>query len=211
MKKIIMVILLLSALFASHYQARAQDQEIQQLILDIEKLAKFKEILQNLYNGYKILESGYNKVKDITSGNYTLHEVFLDGLYLVSPEIKKYKRVADILQDQVQLIASYKQAFGLFKSSNVFNSDELAYMGRVYNGLLDKSSDNMDALLMVITDSKLRMGDDERMQRIDRIYTDMEEMLSFLRHFNSSTHVLAYQRVKEAAELNSVQTLTQAK
>jgi hypothetical protein len=111
----------------------------------------------------------------------------------------------------VQLIASYKQAFGLFKSSNVFNSDELAYMGRVYSGLLDKSSDNMDALLMVITDSKLRMGDDERMQRIDRIYTDMEEMLSFLRHFNSSTQVLAFQRVKEAAELNSVQTLTQGK
>jgi len=211
MKKIILLLGFTTGLCFASYRADAQVQEIQQLLLDIEKLSKFKAILQQLYDGYKILENGYNKVKDITSGNYSLHEVFLDGLYLVSPEIKKYKRVADIINDQVRLIASYKQAFNLFKSSDVFNGDELAYLGRVYQGLLDKSGDNMDALLMVITDSKLRMSDDERIQRIDHIYRDMEDMLAFLHQFNASTQVLAFQRVKEGAELNTVKLLTQDK
>jgi len=211
MKRYLFTILLSCCLFIQTLPAHAQDQEAIQLVLDIEKLAKFKQILQQLYDGYKILETGYNKVKDITSGNYSLHQVFLDGLYLVSPGIKKYQRVADIIEDQGRLVAGYKNAFSLFKSCNVFSQEELSYMGKVYGGLLEKSADNLDALLMVITDSKLRMSDDERLQRIDHIYKDMEDMLSFLRQFNGSTQILAFQRVKETAELNSMQTITSGK
>lgn len=211
MKRLLFVTLFVASLCTQSLAVHSQDQEAMQLILDIEKLAKFKQILQQLYDGYKILETGYNKVKDITSGNYSLHEVFLDGLYLVSPGVKKYQRIVDIIQDQGRLVSGYKNAFALFKSCNVFSSDELNYMGKVYGGLLQKSADNLDALLMVITDSKLRMSDDERLQRIDHIYRDMEDMLAFLRQFNGSTQILAFQRVKESAELRSMETLSTEK
>ncbi len=188
-------------------EAKAQDQEIQQLVLDITKLTQFKAILQQLYNGYRTLEAGYNKVKDITSGNYSLHQVFLDGLYLVNPEIKRYRRVVDIIQDQVQLVSGYKKAFSQFRNSNVFSEAELDYFARVYSGLLNETVDNMDGLLMVITDSKLRMSVDERLERIDQIYKQMEDKLSFLKVFNRSNKVLAFQRVKEAAELDALKKI----
>src|SRR4051794_1427840 len=81
----------------SFLPAKAQDQDIQQLILDIQKLNQFKSILSNMEKGYAGLSTGYGVVKGIAQGNFNLHEVFLNGLYLVSPAIRQYVRVADIL------------------------------------------------------------------------------------------------------------------
>ena len=57
---------------------------------------------------------------------------------------------------------------------------------------------------MIITATKLRMSDDERMKAIDRIFYDMEGKLVFLRGFNNSTQMLAIQRARSA---NDVRTL----
>src|SRR5690242_1627765 len=82
-----------SLLFIS---SRAQSAEVEQLLLDIDKLTQFKKILQNMYDGYKVLYSGYTNIKDISQGNFSLHKNFLDALLEVSPAVKNYKRIADI-------------------------------------------------------------------------------------------------------------------
>lgn len=204
MKKMIMVISLslLGMLPASRVFAQAD--EIAQLVLNIEKLAQFKQILSDMKKGYEILEGGYNTVKDISKGNFNLHKTFLDGLMQVSPAVRNYRRVADITDCQISLVKEYKQAYELFRRDENFNTDEKAYIGRVYDNLFQQSLRNLDQLLIVITAGKTRMSDDERLQAIDRIYADMEDKLMFLRHFNNNTTVLAVQRAKER---NDAQTM----
>ena len=92
----------------------AQAQELEELALDLQKLNQLKSILNNLYKGYEILSKGYNAVKDLSEGNFSLHEVFLDGLMQVSPAVRKYKKVADIVTMQLQLVKEYKSAFSRF-------------------------------------------------------------------------------------------------
>jgi hypothetical protein len=186
---------------------RAQATEIQQLLLNVEKLAELKSILQKMYDGYKILTEGYQKVKEITSGNFNLHEVFLDGLYLVSPQVRKYHRVADILDAEVTIVKEYKATFGKIKSSGAFSSDQLGYVQGIYNNVLDGSLKNLDDLTMVLTDSQTRMSDDERLSAIDRIYANMENHLVFLRDFNKQTSVTALQSLKEKSDLQSLNNL----
>lgn len=188
----------------SSVRAKAQVQELAQLALDIEKLAQFKQILSDLKKGYEILSGGYNTIKNISEGNFNLHKVFLDGLLKVSPAVKNYKRVVDIVNYQVLLVKEYKAAYQNFKSAGMFNPDEIDYMGRVYSRLFDASLKNLDDLLTVITASKLRMNDEERLSAIDKIFLDMEDKLTFLRYFNNSTAVLSLQRAREQKEVDNM-------
>src|SRR5207344_2495641 len=113
----------------------AQAFEVQQLLLNVEKLDQLKSILDNMYKGYEIISKGYNTIRDITQGNFNLHEAFLDELMQVSPAVRKYKRIADIIQYQSQLVKEYKTAFTRFKTVHLFNETEIKYMATVYENL----------------------------------------------------------------------------
>ncbi|WP_354361162.1 TerB family tellurite resistance protein [Pedobacter sp. UYP30] len=153
--------------------------------------------------GYTVISNGYNAVKNISKGNFSLHEVFLDGMMLVNPEIKKYRRVADIISYQKDLLAEYKSAFTRFKASDNFNPKEITYLAQVYKQLFDQSLNNLDELTTIITASKLRMSDDERLQAIDRIFADTQDKLVFLRKFNKEATILNLQRKRAKADVRA--------
>jgi DNA repair ATPase RecN len=197
MKKMLFIFMLLFFGAIRPQPASAQAQEIAQLVLNIEKLSQFKQILSDLKKGYDILYKGYNTIKDISEGNFKLHKGFLDALMQVSPTVRKYHKVAGIIDKQIALIKEYKDAYARFKNEGNFSPDEIEYIGRVYSNLADLSLRNLDELTNVITADKLRMSDDERLKAIDGIYNEMEEKLSFLRSFNGNASVLSAQRAKE--------------
>jgi hypothetical protein len=198
MKKCIMIMWVI--LFSFSGQVVAQSTEIQQLLLNVEKLAQLKKILSNMKKGYQIVSTGYNTIKDISKGNFNIHQTFLDGLMQVSPAVRKHKKIAEIISHQTQLVKEYKSAFRRFDASNLFNSNEIRYMDNVYTNLFNKSLQNLEELTMVITAGKLRMSDDERINAIDRIYNDIADKLVFLRTFNKENNVLAIQRGREMVD-----------
>ena len=198
MKKWVLIIIITA--FGS--KPFGQSQEAQQLLLNWEKLTQLKKILNDMYTGYKIVHKGYTTIKDISQGNFTLHKDFLDGLLEVSPAVKNYKRIADIISYQLRIVKGYKTAFNQFKLSTYFTAEEIEYLGRVYSNLLKESLKCLDELAMVITAGKLRMSDDERLQAIDRIYITIVEQFSFLQEFNNSTAVLSFQREKDYQDID---------
>lgn len=199
---VVLVVLVVSGL-----PVRAQSTEVQQLLLNVEKLSQMKNILQDMKKGYEVVSKGYNAVKNISQGNFSLHEVFLDGLMLVSPEIKKYRRVADIIRDQKSLVSEYKAAFKSFQRSGGLNLAELDYLGRVYKQLFDQSLNSLDELVTVITAGTLRMSDEQRLKAIDRIFADTQDKLMFLRNFNQQAMLLSEQRIRQQAELEDSRSL----
>ena len=193
-------ILIIALTFSQAFDLQAQAHEAAQLVLNLEKLRQLEEILDNMYKGYKILTNGYNRVKDIAEGNYKLHHVFLDGLFAVNPSVRSYKRIPGIIQYQQTLLKEYKRAYQRFKSDPNFSHDELRYVGNVYGYLVKQSLKNIEELTMIITASKVRMSDDERLKAIDRIYFDIQDKVTFLRYFNNNTSLLALQRTREASD-----------
>ncbi len=207
MKKWLWVIVVLFSCMAGAVRVSAQEAELAQLALNIEKLAQFKQILSDLKKGYEILTGGYNVVKNISEGNFKLHQAFLDGLMEVSPAVKKYKRVGDIIDYQMRMVSEYKSAFNRFKQSGQFTDHEIGYIGKVYSNLISQSLENLDDLSVVITSGKLRMSDEERLAAIDDIYKEVADKLGFLRAFNNKTQVLALQRAKESKEVKVMKGL----
>lgn len=202
-KLLILLLLAITAPARSH----AQTQEVTQLILNLEKLRQLRKTLQELKKGYDILFEGYTKIRDISQGNFKLHQAFLDGLLQVSPAVKNYQRIKDIVQMQLAIAAECKKAPSQLFSSGAFSAKELDYLQAVYQGLWAGSLKNLDALLDVVTAGKLRASDDERLSMIDAIYKDVSQQLVFLRHLNSNNSVLAAQRKDEKASSETIKNL----
>lgn len=195
-------------LLCSH-AASAQRQEVAQLLLNVEKLAQFKEVLRQMKQGYKLLSKGYGTVKDLTQGNFTLHETFLDGLLKVSPAVKKYHGVAGLVRSQLQLAQQAKTAFRSFSQSDCFTASELAYIGRIYGRLLAQSIQLLDELSTLLSDGALRMSEAERIGAIDELLAQQQQRRDFLHYFNAQTQLLKVQRLKELNDVRAAQRFYQ--
>ncbi len=204
MKRCVWIVLLL---FFLSSQSFSQSQAIQQLLLDVEKLTQLKNILSELKDGYQIVSRGYTTIKNISEGNFNLHDIFLKSLVEVSPAVKNYIRIKDITDAQLSIVRECKHALRHFKESGEFSVDELTYLDKVYANLFNHSVDNLQTLIMVITTGKLRMSDDERINSIDAVWKEISQQLTFLRHFNNQAQMLCVQRLKEKNDLSTVNHL----
>jgi hypothetical protein len=205
----IILLLAIAGLSVLPAQSKAQTiaDDVQQLALDIQKLAGLKSVLNQMYQGYELVSKGYDAVKDVSQGNYSLHEAFLDGLLIVSPTVRKYVRVQEIINNQAELISEYKMASTTFREDKQITPDEIGYMMDVYNNLVSQSLSNLTMLSSVITSSQLRMSDGERLRQIDRLYTTSQEELGFLRQFNNQTANIALGRAQAANDQQTIQKL----
>ncbi len=201
------VLLILTLIFNGN--VKAQSSEVQQLLLNYEKLRQMKNMLSDMKRGYDVVKNGYNSVKNVAEGNFNLHDVFLGKLMLVSPVVRNYKRIGDIILCQKNLVRDYKQAFARFSKSDVFDAEELNYLQRIYKNLFKQSLQDLDDLTMVLAVNKLKMSDDERLKSIDKIFADSEDKLEFLRSFNRQTQVLLSQKKQEQRDTQHTQDLYQ--
>ncbi|MBO9572793.1 MAG: TerB family tellurite resistance protein [Chitinophagaceae bacterium] len=203
MKKWVLII----AMWIHSLPLKAQSFEAQQLLLNVEKLAQFKQILRDLEKGYEIIMKGYTTIRDISQGNFSLHDLFLDALWQVSPTVKKYKKIADIISLQLKLVNEYKSAWTRAKSSNLFNTQELSFMSTVYERLFSESLQSLEDLLLVITARTLRMSDDERLTAIDRIHESLQLKLVRLRRFTTDNAILEAQRLSEKEDIDAMRRI----
>ena len=185
-------------------KTKAQSYEAQQLLLDWTKLSQLKGILKDMKKGYQVVSKGYSTIRDISKGSFNLHEAFLDGLWLVSPTVRKYWKIPQIINSQLELVKEYKSAFSRCQNSNLLNPDELVYLGEVYGNLFNQSLQDLTDLTSLLTPNKTRMSDDERLSSIDKVYNNMQDKLQFLRSFNNRNSILLLQRTKAQHELGQM-------
>lgn len=187
---------------ASRTQSLAQT--VEQLTLDYQKLSEYKQILSDMYTAYTQIKQGYEQIKNIAEGNYSLHEGFLDALLEVSPVVRNYIKITTIINNEAQLVREYKAATAYWNKNGHFSVAELDGINSVYGTLLNGSLRNLDELAMIVTAGSLRMNDAERLAAIDRIDKDMTDRLAFLRVFNNQAAIQAGQR---AIDENNISAL----
>lgn len=203
MKRIFVMMLLMMGFGC----AQAQEHEIEVLLLDVEKLLQFKQILTDMQDGYDILVKGYGTVRDLSQGNFDLHKGYLDGLQAVSPAVQGYARIGDIIALQVQLTKEYKAAIKRFSASDLLSLQEMDYVTGVYGRVYKASLTNLEDLVQVITAATMRMSDDERLKNIDRIYKDLTDQWLFVRTFTSDNAVLLMQRKGDRKDVRVLRDL----
>jgi hypothetical protein len=206
MKRIFFLVLLVASFHTLICRAQSTGDLVEQLVLDFQKLQDLKAILQDMYTSYKILNEGYTRIKDIAKGQFNLHKAFLDGLLAVSPVVRNYYRVGEIIQAEYDLVREYKASSGRAHNSGVFSDAELGYIDGIYATLFKRSLRSIDELTMVLTDDEMRMSDAQRLTAIDRVYGEINGQLRSVRLLNNETSLQVVQREKA---INDIKTLKQ--
>lgn len=190
---------------------------IQQGIIKVIKAVDLKiQRLQNetiwLQNAQKVIENAMSKVRldeitDWVDKQRTLYKDYFDELWRVKNGIAYYYRIREIMEKQTRLVKEYKRAWSLFKEDKHFTPDELLYMGRVYNGILDESVKNIDQLFLVIHSFSTQMTDAKRLDIIKNAAGSMETAYNDLKAFNQQNILLSLQRARTANEVNMVKRM----
>lgn len=209
MKKIFLVIMFFASVrnlqaqtFAEWFQQKATQKKYL-----LQQIAALQVYIGYAKKGYKIAKEGLNTIGKFTKGEFDLHTDYFNSLKSVNPEIKRYVKVADIIALQVKIVQNYNRTQRRLNSSDAFSGDELAYISRVFNRLLDDCSQTIDELITITTDGKLEMKDDERMKRIDQLYLDMQDKYTFSLSFSNDAKSLAVSRVKEKTDVQTSRAL----
>jgi hypothetical protein len=201
MRKIVLFLL-----FAGFLNGNIYGQAKQAEVL-LKQIAALQIYIGYAQKGYSVAKKGLNTIGDFKRGEFNLHTDYFNSLKTVNPKIKKYARVAEIISLQVKIIKSYGTIYGQIQQDDLFHGDEVDYIKRVFDRLIENCDDNLEELITIVTDGQLEMKDDERMKRIDAIYQNMLENHTFCESFSNQTRLISLSRTKDTKEVKTSRAL----
>jgi len=165
-----------------------------------------------LQNAQKTLENEMSKLKlneitDWVDKQKTLYKDYFEELQKVKAIISYYKRIKEITEKQVHLVEEYKRAWGMFKQDKHFTPGEIAYISRVYSGILDESIKNLDQIFLVINSFQTQMSDAKRLEIINTASDRIDENYNDMKAFNQQGIMLSLQRAKAQNDVDVVKKL----
>ena len=219
--KIMAIVLCCSLTVMPASQANATPVAILEIIkAGIKKVIKAVDLqiqrLQNetiwLQNAQKTLENTLSKLKldeisDWTQRQKILYKDYFEELAKVKSIISYYQRIREISQKQVRLVEQYQRAWNLLRQDKYFTADELRFMAKVYSGILDESTKNLDQIFLVINSFTTTMSDAKRLEIINAAADQVDANYYDLTRFNKQNIMLSLQRAKENNDVEEVKKL----
>lgn len=166
----------------------------------LEQIAALEVYTSYLKKGYEIANSGLQTIKDLSNGEFSLHDAFIGSLKKVSPAIRNNAKVAEIIAMQVSIGKAFN---GIKSSSNLSLSNQL-YIREVRENLWEESLTDLEELLLVIISGKIEMGDDERIKRLDKIYLSMQDKSAFTQYFCNEISLFVAQKELEKRSIEQL-------
>lgn len=175
---------------------RAIDLEVQRLQNQTIWLQNAQKALENQLSQLKLTQ-----ISDWSQKQQDLYAGYYKELETVKAVIAYYERIREITAQQAALVSQYEHAWNLLKSDQHFSVKELAYMQKVYSGILQESVRNLDEIMVVINSFKTQMTDAKRLELIDKAADRVDVNCSDLRTFNNQNYMLSIQRAKDENEV----------
>lgn len=187
----------------------AAKKVIKALDLQIQRLQNNTIVLQN---AQKTLENALSKLKLQEIAGWTekqrqLYAGYFEELWKVKNAISTYKKIKEIVQQQVVLVNEYKKAYELLRKDTRFTPEEIDYMYKVYSGILSESLKNVDQLLLVCNSFATQMSDGRRLEIIADAAAGIEENMTALRQFTNYNIGISMQRANGASEIDMVRRM----
>ncbi|MFB3388025.1 hypothetical protein [Flavobacterium sp. LAR06] len=191
MKKLILI-LLGAVVFQQGMQAQAKQRK--ELLLQIAALQVYIDYAKK---GYSAVSKGLNFIGDVKKGEVSLHSDYFASLLKINPKVRNYYKAAEIVSMQFKIMKLYKRTYSDLKAADLFHGNELDYIERSFERLLVNCSDTLDQLLVLTTDSKLELKDDQRIRRIDELYKTMQQDYKFCQSFSNEAKLLSLSKAHE--------------
>ena len=193
---------LTSTAYTQNLQEWTQQKKTQIKYL-VNQIAAFEVYTSYARKGIAIANDDLNAIKNIKKGDLSLHKGYFSSLTNINPSVKRYWKVADIISKEAQLFSNCIKQMHLLKQNTSNTAGEITYCIKIFQVLLNDCSDYADQLSALITAGALSLKDNERIQRIDALHSDIMDKYSFEQHFSNQITVLSVQRFKEANDIKT--------
>ncbi|SHH93168.1 hypothetical protein SAMN05444671_4349 [Flavobacterium sp. CF108] len=201
MKKILLVLCIMG-LCSGEIQAQAKQRKM--LLLQIAALQTY---IGYAKKGYTVVKNGLNFIGDVKNGEVSLHGDYFSSLKKVNPKVRNYLKSAEIISLQIKILKVHKKTLEHLSHDDLFHGDELDYIEKTFRHLIDNCNETLDQLLIISTDTKLEMKDDERIERIDDLHKTMMEDYSFCENFSREIKILSLSKAKDKNDVKQSQLL----
>ena len=160
----------------------------------IEQVLALKVYTDFAKKGYGIVSDGLSTVRDITGGEFGLHEIFITGLKVASPVIRKDARISEVLLLNTGML----KTFGSLVSAGRLDASQMAYLNSIKVVVNGEILDDLEELALVIVSGKTEMTDDERLSRLNAIYDRTKERSAFVQEFGTGQlRMLNQQKIEQ--------------
>ena len=185
----------------------SQSQEMEQLKLNLEKLAQLKLMLSQAKQGYQTLVNCYNAVRDAAKGNFNLHKGYLNDLLQVSVKVRNAPGLKRLLEQPVVMNREFQGWFGQLSAMGLFKAQELSAIQARFSQITDVLHDQLDQLQGILTPGALRMNDGERIAVINALVVQSDTQLVLLRKLIKEQTIIAVQRAQDKQDRQAVMRL----
>lgn len=172
-----------------------------------EQIAAFEMYAGYLKKAYDVVDEGWNVVDDIKHGDFDLHHQYFTSLNHLSEGLKGYDKTDKIVDLQLEILKVKEATDKFINDDDNIQEKERKYITQVLSSLLSKCVENLNELRLVTATDSLAMKDDERLDRIDKIYDDMQDKFVFAKHFQSEVQTLVLSRAKETVDIEKLTLL----
>lgn len=138
------------------------------------------------------------------------HEFFSD-LKNAKHLMTQYYKIREIARIQSLVVSDYKKVWWLLQKDPNFSSEELKQMSGNYQSILERSLENTDLLIYVISTFSVSMTESERIKLISDVETKVKENLKVLQHYNFHNGLISLQRAKSAVQREHLKSLYELK
>jgi hypothetical protein len=167
----------------------------------MQQIAAYEAFESELKMGYNVLKHGLNGIAAINTAELNAHNAYYTSLKQPGTVVKNSTQVQDILTWQMDITTSFSQPF------NGLTSDEQSYISVVETNLLQACSADLTDLQNLLAYGTLQMTDDERLKRLNKIHSDMQDKYQFSQSFAGSVRLLALQRQQGANDTQTLKSL----
>jgi hypothetical protein len=166
-----------------------------------EQIAQLKIYLELTEKGYQIAREGLTTIGEIKRGELKLHKNRFDSLLIVNPQIGSSSRLRQItdLHGRVNQTCANLPA----QLAPSFNADQMVYINKVLKLVYDDCQSVLSNLFLVIRSGNLSMTDDERIERIELCFQQMQDNYCFVKNFDQRTRLLARQMKNEQSQIDT--------
>jgi hypothetical protein len=181
---------------------KAVDLKIQRLQNETIWLQEAQKKVENAMSQLKLEE-----IRDWAEKQRELYQDYFEELKRVKTVLTYYRKVQDIIDQQLALVQGYKRAVSAVQQDRQFTADEVVYIERVLHDILDESVKNLDALALVLQSFTTQMSDGQRLAFINEIASAIEKNYGALRAFHNQNKMLSLARASDQQAIDKINRL----
>jgi len=191
------------ACFSQTFDEWFKQQKTQKKYLLLQ-IARLQAFLGYIKQGYEIVGGGLRLVGDIKQGDFNLHNDYFDHLKTVSPNIRKYSKVAAIITIQVRMLQTYQSTLSQLRRETILTNNNVDECQQIMRASLDDALLDIVALQTILTDGSFSMTDDERVEQVNQIYLSISHKKDVLNSFILTVNGTIRQRTQSSRDMDAI-------